>query len=835
MGIDLEHFERSLNALPQARVVMDKARACLEAWPDLYLLARTTAAAYLLQHTGKAMDPDRVWWHAFDDAVSGPTFTGWRHGEQPLQSLTFTALLVHRFSDGFQLAPDALPVYSGFYSQGAGASDYGQRNEVRLDVSKVMGDFWALDFTSLLSQRTAMFWREHSDDFTLLAKVRFIALLEEGFRQGALTLTDRSRLRRWLGLGAGEVTLALLQAASGRDDFHIRHYVITGGGHVVTLRAIDGRTVLYCPGTDWVPRGFANFGDLAHWLSQQLRQPQVFDALYRTSQQSSPTQRQQALDGLLKRLGPTAAPAWPFGVGRAVAGDLFVELRDWAKADLAVSHTLAISNADLRKTLWRGYLGAFLNVFGAFATMAWPLGLIMLGAGVARLALDVDAALGARTASDRTQAIFSAVADAVVSVFSLIDLGLGARALSFRAPPHERLAAPHSWQPTSRLDHELESLDGNRILPPANTTPGLLDGVSVDTDGSTWIEMDDLELRVRYSPETEGWLAEDDEDPFAFLPDYGLRIVEGRTWTLVEVAQPAEASTGEVARIASQFWDTYMKESPELSTQLSATLLDRQRRVLSQAGVPKPSAANPLLSTPEHFRYLMKEGKPWFTWIEESDLHNDFILAYTHEMTQANNLLRHGKNGDAGLLVYLNGLFDSLEQLPVSGAVRLWRGGSAQRATGGAHFRNGELNPGDVLVTTDITSFTENPYALREFVAPRQTRGLDSVHVFDDASVVYELIGKGLHSGIPIGPLSLMTNEAEVIFTPGRFLRIESVRDVRGAHYRFIKVRLREVDKPDAGPVFDLRTGVPFDRQAYVERVGHEPLVERFFPADDWP
>lgn len=197
-------------------------------------------------------------------------------------------------------------------------------------------------------------------------------------------------------------------------------------------------------------------------------------------------------------------------------------------------------------------------------------------------------------------------------------------------------------------------------------------------------------------------------------------------------------------------------------------------------------------------------------------------------------MFRHGAQIDSAMVAYLTDLFDSLEQLPRSEALRLWRGGSGARATGGGHFRSGEVTVGDVLVTTDITSFTENPYALRDFVAPKQPQGEKRINVFDDTSVVYELMGKGMNSGVPIGPMSLTTAEAEVVFTPGRFLRIESIREVRGEHYHFIRVRLREVDKPDAGSVYDLRTGEPFDRVAYVNRVRHASLVERFFPAAQW-
>lgn len=831
MTVDLEHYQRSLVALTDARAVIGKVRGCMDAWPDLYRLARTTAAEYLHKQTGKRMDPDRVWWHTFADAVSAPTFTGWRHRQAPQQSMTFTQLLIRRFDDGFQLAPDTLPLYGGFYRQGVGADEYGAANEVRLNAGKVMGDLWAMDFAALLSQRTERFWREHGSDFTLLAKVRFIAATEQGLKQGALTSLDRGRLLQWLGLGEEALTLKALQGALQRDVFHVRHYLASAGAHLITLRADDGRIVLYCPGTDWPLRAFANLGDLVHWVSGQARTDQGFEALLRISPQLDNDRRQAAMADWLERMGPVEAPGWPLGIGREVSGDLFAELCAWAKVDLAASHAQVVTNADLRKTAWRGYLGAFIHVFGSSAVLAWPLALVILGAAVARLSLDIDAAVRAHSVHERTEAIIAAISDAVAGVFAIIDVGLGAKSLSFKAPPHEQAPATLITQPAGRVNDELQSLVGNRIVPEPSSEPGLLDGISVDDDGSTWIEMNDLGIRVRYSPEAESWLASDDEDPYAFLPNIPVRIVEmeGRTWTTVEPPQPVKGAAETIEPMASAFWDTYMQESPELSLQVSATQLEAQRRTLAAADLPGPSASNPLLANPQNFRHLLKAGKPWYSWFEADEFENDYVFAYTAELTQANSVLRYG-HADPARLAYLQTLFDALEQLPRSDAVRLWRGGSAPRATGGAHLRSGALHEGDVLVTTDLVSFTENPYALREFVAALQPRGLDHVHVFDDSSVVYELIGKGMHSGVPIGPMSQAPMEVEVVFTPGRYLRIESIRDVRGSQYRFLKVRLREIEKPLTGPFYEMRDGALFDREAYLRRVGDEALVERFFP-----
>ncbi|MCY1464023.1 hypothetical protein D9M71_819970 [compost metagenome] len=89
-------------------------------------------------------------------------------------------------------------------------------------------------------------------------------------------------------------------------------------------------------------------------------------------------------------------------------------------------------------------------------------------------------------------------------------------------------------------------------------------------------------------------------------------------------------------------------------------------------------------------------------------------------------------------------------------------------------------------------------------------------------------------SGAPVSPLSLHWQEAEVLFMPGRTFRIEEIGEVQGQHYRFVRFKLREVPRPVAEPIYELRTGEPFERQGYVERVGNAPWVDRFFPAEHW-
>lgn len=842
MSLDLQHYERSLASLKDARALMDKARAYLDAWPDLYRLAHRAAADYLLRHTGKAFDPDRVWWNVFDVGVGAPTFTGWRHGGPPRESTPFTELLIQRFSGGFQQAPDVLPIYGGFYSRGVGANSYGAENEVRLDPQRVMDDLWAMDFAGLVRQRSVDFWTKHAADFLLLARVRFVASIDQGLAQGSLEALDHRRLRAYVRLGlSAPLTLADLQRQVDTSAFAIRGFT-AGSGHLLTLTAHDGRVVLYCPAAPWMPKAFANQAELDAWVHQQLVAPLARDWLG-SFQRAHRQPYDESLDTLLVQLRKRSLlgeqPVWPFGAGDALSTDLFVAQRAWAEAELQENQQVLVSNNDLRKLLWRGYLGAFMQVVAPLSVAAWPLSLLVLGAGVTRLVLDVDAAINGNSTHARSQALLAVFADVLVVVFSIIDVGLGAKSLTFRAPPHERLAPPDTWQPVDTFDDELRALDSNVIPSGPPSTQGLLDRVTVDEQGATWIELDDMTVRARYSPELDSWLAVDPLQHFSFMPSYPLRVVEDG-WRLFEVPQPATVVTDGMTVQASGFWDTYMKENLAQTWELSQTLLDGQNQTLSKADLPQLAADERALTDSLGYCYVEHEGRAHYTWRHAGELRNHLVSIYSSELSQVNNLFRHGltsdiEAGEGDLAGYLQRLFDALDELPKSEAVRLWRGGSNYRLTGGAHYLNGDLNPGDVLVSTDITSFTENPYILRSFVAPSRLTGENTYEsVFNETSVVYELLGNGTNSGTPVAPLSEHPVEAEVIFTPGRFFRIESLRQVRGERYHFVKVTLREVEKPTHEPIHDLRTGELFDRQAYAQRIGMHWLVERFFPAAQW-
>jgi hypothetical protein len=171
--------------------------------------------------------------------------------------------------------------------------------------------------------------------------------------------------------------------------------------------------------------------------------------------------------------------------------------------------------------------------------------------------------------------------------------------------------------------------------------------------------------------------------------------------------------------------------------------------------------------------------------------------------------------------------------------VSLYRGGSALRGTSGSFFRSGQIKAGNVLVTTDISSFSENPFIARVFCSSQA--GHDSAAFaltheqisFDDSAVVFELPAKHYLGATPVALFSESQQEAESIFMPGHYFLIDGIQEVTGLNFKFMKVQLTEIPQPKTWHVLlDMRTGEPFSREQYAAKLGPQgsTLLNMFFP-----
>ncbi|UBM26465.1 ADP-ribosyltransferase [Pseudomonas sp. p1(2021b)] len=844
--LDLQHIVlHNLKVLGTGRALTQLTDDFLAHFPDPYRLAQRHARQILRRHTGKDWDPDLVWWHQFTDAASSSrSFTGWAHNQRPIKSLRFTELMIERFSVGFQDATDELDLYGGFYCQGAYAQRFDERNEVPMLAREVQKDFWKLDFAQVVQDEVEAFWRTRADDFRVLAKVSLLAQCKQAERDGRLTAQDARQIRALvssvLASSAPIPTLELLRTVTEEGETTLSVYrPSVGRACLYILRPADGRVWLYMPYDEQALRGFASELAMARWLRswaattegmQRLRSAAIADAHLGDGP--------EATEDALRQLADSSSDAAALQLLRqsSTAGSrkLFTQLQEDARSDMRRNAGLMVDNQQLRKAMLTGYLAAFIKVSALLVPLSPGISLALLAASVTKVWLDVDAATHARSRTARQDALRGAIIDSIFAALNMIELGFGASyaTLAYRAAFHETGVSLADWQPLAEPQGWLQDQQANEILYGLPQGRQMLRGIHLGPKGESWIELQGLPYRVRYSTELNTWLIVPPDNPFAFAPIRPVRLNEAGEWELLGPPRLAGGAPGDgLAQQSSAFWDEYMLTDEQRSEFLSDTAMARQESLFEQLDIPElASDAEPLVDD-EGFDYIDHHGASTYTYKHDGRFKNHLIDTYTMD-DSINDYLRQGVRnfsyGDEAS--YLDKLADSLERLPADAEVPLYRGGCGERGTSGVHFRSGRFSEGDILVNTDLTSFTENPYIIRKFSADPDklsSRGLEGV--FDDTSVVFELPAGRYRSGRQIAPLSAHGYEVETLFLPGTYFQIDEVSEIVGVDYRFVKVRLRQVSKPQGGPVYDLRSGDPFDRGAYLERLGAPHLVERFF------
>ena len=843
-----QRMNRSLAALDAGRPLVRLVDELLGDYPDPFLLASEQAQQIMLRHTGRQLDPRFVWWHQFNtESSSSTSFTGWRHSGPPQKSMVMTELVIERFDLHFQDASDQLDQVGGFYFQGPHAAEYDERNEVRMLGSDVQKDLWTLDFAVLFREQVERFWSANDARFAVLAKINLLGQGAKALRDGNISRLDWQRLRAMVAddLSEGELpTLAKLERGSSSNALAIDRYVFGEGdrGGLFTFQAEDGRTMAYLPWATEALKGFDSELMMASWLREQLQSAATLEAFIEGCH-SNPRDRavnqlirvhlQGIADSRTDQAGLIALSLFK----RRLGSSLFAWMASQAAEEMRRNALLLQDNSRLRKAMCSSYLSAFLGVFGGLAPLGWPMSLILLGASIGKVGLDVDEALHAVDEQGRKDALRSAMVESIFATLNMIDISFQSTltALAYPSPPHEQGVVVEDWEVVESATLPLQGQESNVLPDTVPTRIGRLQGIRVRADGSCWIELNGFTYRVRYSHELEVWLVVPADNPFAFGPLRPVRLNEFGEWELLQSPRLAGGVPPEVEGMnstSSSFWDTYTSINAEQSKRLSSRALQRQKALLKHWSVAELQRGQAPAIDANGLECVMVDGRPNYSYRYGNEYFNVLIEYYTSDESRVNDVFRSGiyKYGDEDS--YINDLADSLGQLPKSNEVTLYRGGHRSRGTSGEFYRNGHLRLGDVLVNTDFTSFTENPYKVAEFAslpfaeAPGGLPGL-----FDDSSVVFELQAGAYRDATPVSAFSIYWDEAESMFLPGNYFRIDGLEQVYGEHYRFIKVTLRQIDAPASGPIHDLRTGLAFDLAAYRAQFKSAQLPQRFFPA----
>lgn len=701
------------------------ARRYVGQFPDLQGLARQAAGHVLRRHLGYWLDPDSVYWHEFESAASSSlSYTGWRHSRPPHRSLTFTELVMQRFSPAQQSDTDALSVYGGFYRVDSSHGVYDERNELRLAPQSVLECLWDLDFSGQYTRLLGKFRSERGEDFCTLARARFLAALAPA----PLTEAEREQvLATLLADPQLPLTVSALRA-SGEGS-------LQGGWGALTIGGIAARTLFVLPlksGRRCLYRAddrsalvvLERQRDLQAWLQDQI-----------TSQEGRERMMlhfvgddvlAQVLRAQLSKYFRVmvSEPNYVRIGSQKVSADLMVHLREQVMNELVSNaHERLTTNAELRKASWLSSLQATALIIAPMTPLGWPLALTSLGIGVSMLALHLDMAINGKAA----------------------------------------------WRATAWWAVLMDML----FI--------LLDAAMIRTS----------ELFARFPVPT--------------------RVAE------------------QVGTASGAQWALYMRQAADELLASSDRAVARQESLL--AAVPLADA-EALGAAGE---YLDAFSEPLAVYRDELGFGAPAIYEYSHSPARFNNLWRGLPLEDdlVDSIQRSHRLAEALEQVGVHNPVRMYRAASSIRGTGTMAFREGRLGVGDVLVTTDFCSFTENPYVLWE-VFNNPLAQVSAAEVFDDSAVIYSLEPGELLQVTPVAPFSTRPDEVESLMMPGRYLQIEQVTAVQGNAYRFMEVRLKALaEAPDSAVVYDMHSGEQFDRMAMMQRLGaagDDSLMRRFFP-----
>jgi len=840
-----------------------KARDYVIDYPDLHAMAKRAAQSIIFKRTGKRLEPHDVYWHRFSSAASSPrTFTGWEHIGRPVESMTIVELVIRRFSAQDQVATDELSAYGGFYTAKAEHGVFNETNEVPLLAQDVLNDFWALDFSAGYYRKLEHFWRVHGETFCSLAKAEYLAAAGRSVRDRHLSIADFELLTQ--AIGSREAGLPSLTSSHGQlpaADKATIHWLDLGGlkaRNILRIVVEPGVQILYIPGDTQAFYRFTGPQQLYDWLRMRLGSVVTRTQMRRHFLRASLHQTSQTVAFDLS-VGSLLAHDWVHGHGlvnqieEAIPCDAFDYLRDNAKEEMtADARVLLTSNAQLRKQVWMGYLDAFLRIAGNISLLGWPLALSVVGAATVNIGLNFEQAFVGKTDEQRKAGVLGAICNAIYLAFNLPLLtGAGSVAADMTAT-----AASHP----SSVD-VLANLNGNQVLVESVApvaTSGRLRGIFQVGHDETWIQMNELPYRVRFNESQHHWQVIDPHNPFAFSSGPAVALDAQGLWR--PLATPGlsggapqdialEAAGHPVSRpygnVGSTFWDHYMLINVYDERSVAEAAIARQEEVMDIFRM-EPGEEVVSDSEGEDVHVDLWGAKHRVFKTPDAMFHAQSIRRYTVNGSVYNQYLRTGTafehTGQPGMMTLAEQVEDikrfveDIGTLGFNNNVALYRGGSGNRSTSGLFFRSGSVEVGDVLVNTDITSFSENPYQSRTFASSQagdHALSITAPVTFDDTSVVFELPAQQYLHATPIAPFSSSPDEAESIFLPGRYFRIDQLDEVQGTFYRFMRVRISEIASPVAGrKLLDMRTGESFSREQYAARLGVQgkPLVDVFFP-----
>jgi hypothetical protein len=561
------------------------APVIVTACPDLQEEAHAMAGEILAKHGINGLDPNRVWWHRFNNVSASSTkaFLGWEHSPEPSQSMTLTQLVIHRYYVTDQDYSDQLDAYGGFYTADATASIFNETNEVRMYPSEVLKDFWHETFSDRYLSKLNVYWSVHFDDYRALAKCNYLSKAVEARENGTLQEEEFQTVIRAVSADkAWPVTLETLRAhTSAPTDLQV--CALDVAGHVATdiLRIVDssGRQITYVPGAAKAFHVHPTRTDMHWWILLQMND----DARYAEFMTHFPLSVRQEIHDNITPLMNQLVGTW----GKydhhlinqkniTLGGDAFNWLSGNVRSAMSQEADLSlVTNGQLREGMWLGYLSAGLHVFGPLALLGWPIALPVIGASIASMGLNIDKAVSGKTTAQRKAGVKGAVLDGINLLFNLpllkeVDVleEVGASAEAAEAAEMARLRETNTpAEPIGAQEPEVSDDSENAItqlqefipLKPAPephlevpehwqsneileseaplATSGKFQGIyTLNSNPSSAIMMNDAAYYVRYEADINGggnWAIIDPANPHASSGSIPIRLNGEGEWELM--------------------------------------------------------------------------------------------------------------------------------------------------------------------------------------------------------------------------------------------------------------------------------------------------------------
>ncbi len=418
IDVDAHVHQHRFDKVWQSNFLSDYADL-IQAIPDPISVSSRELKAALAKHGHPMIDPDKVFYHRFNSAMSSPrTYNGWAHDETPVESYTLTqAVMLNAFNQFRDTPPNTIDVETGIYTQGADAKPYDEHNEVRLLSSELWNIAYDnLDIQKSYSQALNQFWTQYSKRYTQLLRDSYTFSAHQQYRLGLLNQAQYQLATSLLRNQRPQYINVYRFDIYGYDSTDI--LVIEQDGHNAGL--------LYIPGA---PQPFLPYND-----ERQLKKI-LFKSLKNTSNRQTLAKhfslalRQDGVtySGIDTALKGFASGTWDESYlmlkHHAVYGDVFARITEQVRNRLENDGDTQIkSNSEALRDYFLSLTYSVMTLFPVVDLIAPEVGIpLSIGLSSTQFGLSLDKAVHGDTLAERLEGTrMSAINGAILGATTLV-------------------------------------------------------------------------------------------------------------------------------------------------------------------------------------------------------------------------------------------------------------------------------------------------------------------------------------------------------------------------------------------------------------------------------